>query len=308
MEAMVLRERMMRAWVWRIALGLAVLIVFAGGSLPVRLAGDRMRVAAAASDVMSAQARIGHLLKLPAVLPNRVLNVPILMYHHVSSQPPATELNYGLTVTDEDFRAQLAYLNAHGFYAVLLPQVFSALYESTRLPSKPIALTFDDGYLDNYTDALPLLRAFHVRGEFNIISSYVGITLGVNSYMDWAQLKALVAAGMEIGSHTVDHQDLGLMPVVKIRSELRDSRYVLQQTLSVPVQFLAYPAGQPFARGDAAQGQVVLSLMPQYGYVGALLDGPLYTSRQDARQPFQLQRIRVAGGESLAAFAASLQS
>ncbi len=283
-------------------------IMVAALVLLVQAAGVPALQAAASRDGAAAGVPAKHLLRLPAVLPNRVLSIPILMYHHVSSLPPATALNYGLTVTDQNFQAQLAYLRAHGFHVIGLTQVFSALVLGARLPSKPVVLTFDDGYLDNYTDALPLLRRNHVHGEFNIISSYVGLTLGVNSYMSWTQLKALVAAGMEIGSHTVDHQDLGLLTEVKIRFELRDSRNVLQQELSVPVQFLAYPSGQPFARGDVAQEQLVLSLMPQYGYVGALLDGPLTTSRQDARDPFELQRIRVSGGESLAAFVASLRS
>ncbi len=283
---------------------IAAASVIACSALP----GRWVRGADAANDGVPVYGAIGEPLKLPVVLPNRVLGIPILMYHHVSSAPAATALNYGLTVTDGDFEAQLAYLRAHGFHTISLAQVFGALYRDQRLPSRPIVLSFDDGYRDNYTDALPLMQKFGARGEFNIISSYVGLTLGVNSYMDWSQLKALVAAGMEIGSHTVDHQDLGLLPIVKVRFELRDSRNVLQQMLSVPVQFLAYPSGQPFARGDRAQEQVVLSLLPQYGYVGALLDGPLDTGRQDARQPFQLQRIRVAGGEGLAAFVASLRS
>lgn len=246
------------------------------------------------------------LLRLPASLPDRVIHVPILMYHHVSSAPPATALNYGLTVTDEAFAGQLAYLRDHGYRTVLLRQVFEALYEGKPLPARPVVLTFDDGYLDNYTDALPLLRRFHDVGEFNIISAYPGITLGVNTYMTWSQLRALAAAGMEIGSHTVDHQDLGTLSEDKIRFELRDSRNVLQRTLHVPVQFLAYPSGEPFRHGGIAAQQEVLKLVPQYGYVGALLDGPLTTGRQDARAPFELRRVRVAGGESLDNFAAGL--
>lgn len=247
------------------------------------------------------------LLQLPKVLPNLTLRVPILMYHHISSLPPATALNYGLTVTDQNFTQQLAYLQAHGYDPILLSDLFAAMYQHKKLPAKPIVLTFDDGYNDNYTDALPILQRFHFHGEFNIISAYVGITLGVNSYMTWPQLHALVAAGMEIGSHTVDHQDLGLMTEVQIRHELRDSRYTLQTMLGINVQFLAYPSGEPFASGTVAAQQLVVSLMPQYGYVGALLDGPVSTSVQSARTPFQWSRIRVSGGEGLSAFAASLQ-
>ncbi len=246
------------------------------------------------------------LLRLPKNLPAIEVHVPILMYHHVSSVPAATDLNYGLTVTDANFTAQLAYLRDHGYHTVSVRQVFDALYHNKPLPHLPVMLTFDDGYLDNYTDALPILRRFHDHGEFNIISAYVGLTVGINSYMTWPQLKALVAAGMDIGSHTVDHQDLGLLPTDKVRSELRDSRNTLQQMLGVPVQWLAYPSGEPFRSGTVDAQQRVLALVPEYGYVGALLDGPLTTNRQDAQAPFQLQRIRVAGGEGLADFAAGL--
>ncbi|MGH2343829.1 MAG: polysaccharide deacetylase family protein, partial [Chloroflexota bacterium] len=246
------------------------------------------------------------LLRLPAVLPAVTIRVPILMYHHVSSAPPATQLNYGLTVTDADFTAQLTYLRDHGYHTVTIRQVFAALYLRKPLPTKPIMLTFDDGYRDNYTDALPILKRFHDHGEFNIISAYVGTTLGVNSYMTWSQLRALVAAGMDIGSHTVDHQDLGILPADKVRFELRDSRNVLQLKLHVPVQWLAYPSGEPFKTGSAASRQLLLTLLPEYGYVGALLDGPLTTGVQNAQTPYQLERIRVAGGESLAEYAANL--
>jgi len=255
--------------------------------------------------------RLAHslpILYLPRVLPARTLSIPIMMYHHVSSLAPATELNAGLTVTDSDFAAQLAYLRQHAYHTILLRQVFAALYHHAPLPAHPIVLTFDDGYLDNYTDALPSLQRYHDRGEFNIITAYPGLTVGVNSYMTWPQIKALVHAGMEIGSHTVDHQDLGVLSLDKLRFELRDSRNVLQRSLGIPVQFLAYPSGEPFVHGSSEAQQRVVALLPAYGYVGAVLDGPLITTRQDAQAPFQLQRIRVSGGEGIAAFAASLQN
>jgi peptidoglycan/xylan/chitin deacetylase (PgdA/CDA1 family) len=182
------------------------------------------------------------------------------------------------------------------------------MYQGARLPSRPVVLTFDDGYFDNYTDALPILRKYHDVAEFNIISAYVGISVGINSYMTWSQLKGLVADGMEIGSHTVDHQDLGTLTTDKVRFELRDSRHLLQQKLGVPVQFLAYPSGEPFDHGSLETQQRILGLVPQYGYVGALLDGPLTSARHDTRLPFQLWRIRVAGGEGIGEFAALLRS
>lgn len=245
------------------------------------------------------------LLHLPRVLPARTLTVPILMYHHISSTIAAPS-QVGLTVSDSDFAAQLDYLQRHGYHTILLRQLFAALYQHATLPPHPIVLTFDDGYLDNYTDALPILRHYHDVAEFNIISAYPGITLGVNRYMTWKQIKTLVADGMEIGSHTIDHQDLGMMSEDHVRYELRDSRNILQQTLHIPVQFIAYPSGEPFKDESAAEQQLLLTLLPDYGYVGGLLDSALQTSEQSAQQPYQLNRIRVSNDEPLSTFAGNL--
>ena len=247
-------------------------------------------------------------LHLPAVLPTRTLSVPILMYHHVAPAAAPGDIYPGLTVTDADFAAQLAYLRSQGYHTIDLRQLFGALYAHKALPARPILLTFDDGYADNYTHALPILRRVKDRAEFNIITGFVGRTLGVNTYMTWPQIKAMAAEGMEIESHTINHPDLGILPEDKVRYELRDSRTALQRELGAPVQFFAYPDGQPFKSGTAEARALLLKLLPAYGYVGALLDGPLTTSRQDARAPYQLERIRVSGGEGLGDFAASLQS
>jgi peptidoglycan/xylan/chitin deacetylase (PgdA/CDA1 family) len=242
----------------------------------------------------------------PQVAP-RVRRVPILMYHHISSAPPAPS-QAGLTITDPQFAAQLAYLTGHGYRAVLLVDLFNALYYGRPLPTHPVVLTFDDGYLDAYTDALPLLRRYGMVGEFNIITGFVGKTIGVNRYMTWPQIVALAGAGMEMESHTIDHQDLGIINAPQDAYELRFSRAVLAAHLHRAVQFLAYPSGEPFRSGTMAAQQRLLALLPQFGYVGALLDPPAPRTLQDARAPYQLPRVRVDPGESLAAFAASLQS
>jgi peptidoglycan/xylan/chitin deacetylase (PgdA/CDA1 family) len=242
----------------------------------------------------------------PRVAP-RVRRVPILVYHHISSAPPAP-LEAGLTLTDPDFAAQLAYLKGHGYHAVLLVNLFNALYYDRPLPPHPVVLTFDDGYLDAYTDAFPLLRRYGMVGEFNIITGFVGKTIGLNRYMTWSEIVAMAGAGMEMESHTIDHQDLGIFTAPQDAYELRFSRAVLAAHLHRAVQFLAYPSGEPFRSGTVAAQQRLLALLPRFGYVGGLLDPRVPSTLQDARIPYQLPRIRVDPGESLGAFAASLQS
>jgi peptidoglycan/xylan/chitin deacetylase (PgdA/CDA1 family) len=229
------------------------------------------------------------------------------MYHHISSAPPAPS-QAGLTITDPDFAAQLAYLKDHGYHAVLLVDLFNALDDGRPLPPHPVVLTFDDGYLDAYTDALPLLRRYGMAGEFNIITGFVGKTIGVNRYMTWPQIVAMAGAGMEMESHTIDHQDLGIIDAPQDAYELRFSRAVLAAHVHRAVQFLAYPSGEPFRSGTVAAQQRLLALLPRFGYVGGLLDLPAPSTLQDARTPYQLPRVRVDPGESLAAFATRLQS
>jgi peptidoglycan/xylan/chitin deacetylase (PgdA/CDA1 family) len=118
----------------------------------------------------------------------------------------------------------------------------------------------------------------------------------------------MAAAGMEMESHTIDHQDLGLMDAGHVAYELRFSRAVLAARIHRAVQFLAYPSGEPFRSGTPDAQQRVLALLPQYGYVGALLDQRVPSTLQDARAPYGLNRVRVDRDESLARFAAGLRS
>jgi len=121
------------------------------------------------------------------------------MYHHISDIPPLAYSQVDLTVTSHDFAAQLAYLTGHGYHAVTLVDLFNRLYYGRALPPRPVVLTFDDGYADNYSDAFPLLRRYHMVGEFNIVTGLVGTTLGVNTYVTWPQVEAMAAAGWDAG-------------------------------------------------------------------------------------------------------------
>jgi len=237
----------------------------------------------------------------------RTIRVPILMYHHVSDLPPLALSQVDLTVTRRAFAAQLAYLASHGYHAIDLVDLFNRLYYGRPLPSRPVILTFDDGYRDNYTDAFPLLRRYGMVGEFNIVTGLVGATLGVNTYVTWPQVEIMAAAGMEMESHTVSHPDLGLIDAGRADHELHFSRAVLAGHIHRAVQFMAYPSGEPFRSGAPAAQARIRAILARYGYVGALLDPVTPSTLQDAAAPYQLTRVRVRRATTLAQFAASLQ-
>ncbi len=236
---------------------------------------------------------------VPASPPAMKLLVPIFMYHHVSNKPAKDLVDYNLTVTTTDFDAQLTWLQRQGYHSITQTELFDALYYGKALPAHPTILSFDDGYEDVYTDALPALLAHHYRGVFYIITGMIG-----GRYMTWQQVRKLAQDGMQIGSHTIHHVNVGQPPAwTSTQAELLLSKQTLETKLGQPVQFFCYPSGEPFHHDSVYEQQIVLSDLFNDGYVGATLDPfSIDSAIQDAQIPYQLPRIRVSGGESLDSF------
>ena len=236
---------------------------------------------------------------VPASPPQTRLQVPVFMYHHVSNKPTHNLLDYNLTVTTTAFDAQLDWLQARGYHSINMTELFDALYFGKALPSHPMILTFDDGYEDMYTGALPALLAHHYRGVFYIITGMIG-----GRYMTWSQVRSLDHYGMQIASHTIHHINIGQPPAyTTTQKELLLSKNTLQALLGKPVQFFCYPTGEPFHHDTYYEQQLVLADLLADGYVGATLDPFSYNSTiQNALTPYQLPRIRVNGGETLFSF------
>lgn len=234
--------------------------------------------------------------------------LPIFMYHHISSKPTHNLLDFSLTVTPGEFNKELDWLQQQGYQSITMNELFSAFYYGKALPSKPMILTFDDGYADVYTYALPALLAHHDRGVFYIITGMIG---GRN--MTWDQIKTMAHSGMEIADHTIHHISLDEYPYTTARTtpqqELVDSKATLESELGTPIQFFCYPSGEPFHHGSQAARQRILQYLFEDGYVGATLDPSVTDSAlQVAATPYQMPRIRVSGGENLANFIGILKT
>ena len=236
---------------------------------------------------------------VPASPPAKKLLVPIFMYHHVSNKPTRDLLDYILTVTTTDFDAQLTWLQRQGYHSITQAELFDSLYYGKALPAHPMILSFDDGYEDMYTDALPALLAHHYRGVFYIITGMTG-----GSYMTWQQILKLAQDGMQVASHTSHHVNVGQPPAwTSTQAELILSKQTLETKLGQPVQFFCYPSGEPFHRDPVYEQQIVLRDLLNDGYVGATLDPfSIDSAIQNAQTPYQSPRVRVSGGESLNAF------
>jgi hypothetical protein len=123
-------------------------------------------------------------LPTPAGVYSWTLKVPILMYHYVSSPPEGSDVyRVDLSVTPEQFREQMAYLRDNGYTTVDFYDLSLAITNQRPLPEKPVMLSFDDGYRDNYEAAFPILKEYGHKGVFFVVSEF--IDKGRAEYVTW---------------------------------------------------------------------------------------------------------------------------
>jgi len=237
------------------------------------------------------------LLRLPAKLPQRSLTLPILMYHRIGRiGPNLAPITQRLTVTPEDFAAQMRWLHGNGFHAVSQAQAFDALERGTPLPSRPIMITFDDGYRGVWANALPVLTRLHMPATAYVITDR--ISNRDPSFLTWSELRALEAGGVTVGSHTVTHTDLTTLDDAQALAELTNSRRALERHLRRPVQWFAYPAGAEDAR--------IVGLARRAGYVLAVTTRP--GSVQSAADPLELRRYEILDSTHVKGLASLLRA
>jgi len=155
------------------------------------------------------------------------LNVPILMYHHVQPWSQAQEKwQTALTVDNNTFDTHMAYLKSAGYTTISSSQLAQALINHSSVPTKSIVITLDDGYLDAYTYALPILQKYQMHADFLIPTGL----LNNPDYMTGDQLKAALATGLiSTINHTYSHFNLGAGNTEKISFEVLTAKKQLAE-------------------------------------------------------------------------------
>ena len=162
------------------------------------------------------------------------ISIPVLCYHRVG------DTQGHLTVTPDKFETDLCRLRDEGYETISL-ETFRQyrLDPESPVPDKPILLTFDDGYLDNYLNAYLLLRKYGMTAAFFVITSLVGTP----DRLSVGHIREMAAGGMSIGSHTVSHRELGEMSVEEAANEMSLSSLYLEGVVQQPIRYIAYPKG-----------------------------------------------------------------
>jgi peptidoglycan/xylan/chitin deacetylase (PgdA/CDA1 family) len=177
--------------------------------------------------------------------------LPILTYHKVGNYPPGSRLK-PLWVTEKQFRDQMTYLKAHGYTTLTMTELRDIDDGKKQMPAKPVLVTFDDGYENNYTLAYPILKELGMKGNIFLVHDTLE---GMNAWhnpatepnipmMSWAQAKEMQDSGViEFGSHTLTHRNLTSIPLEDARRELDESKAKLEAKLGREMVGFAYPYG-----------------------------------------------------------------
>ncbi|MFI6598198.1 polysaccharide deacetylase family protein [Nonomuraea sp. NPDC050536] len=177
--------------------------------------------------------------------------VPILMYHSVSDRP--NEDTKPHSVRPSDLAEQLAYLSENGFTPLTLGALVASVNKSA-LPPKPIVVTFDDGYADFHSAALPLLERYDFPATVFLTSGWVADADGdaagrpLDAMLSWGQAREAAQTGIEFGGHSHSHPQLDQLRTEELRQELRKNKGLLEERIGAPVATMAYPYGYSSAR------------------------------------------------------------
>jgi peptidoglycan/xylan/chitin deacetylase (PgdA/CDA1 family) len=216
--------------------------------------------------------------------------VPILMYHVVGT-PPADAPFPGLYVRRADFVGQLDWLRAHGYHAVSLLRVYDHWRRGYALPQRPIVLTFDDGYREDFTNVRPLLAQRHWPGVLNLAVQNL-----LDRKLTVSQIRTMIRDGWEVDAHTLTHRDLTTLSETDLRREVGGSRTWIRRRFHVPVDFFCYPSGR--------YDPTVLAAVRAAGFFGATIEGSGLASPRNGL--LTLPRIRVDGSDGVSGLAAKL--
>lgn len=210
--------------------------------------------------------------------------IPVLMYHAIGY-----ENGNAARVPKENFKEQMKYLKDNGYKTLTLDEAYDFFANNKPVPEKSVVLTFDDGYVDNYVEALPILKDFGFRATIFVITDLVDKS---ENYMNLEQLKVMEASGIDIQSHTVHHDHLAQLSYEKQLETLKGSKNFLEKALNKKIKYFAYPYGE-YSKDS-------LKAIKDAGYTMAFATAGRWSDKADGI--LTLDRVFISGTANLDIF------
>lgn len=214
----------------------------------------------------------------------RTARVPILMYHYLSVPPANADIyRRDLSVAPDRFAQHLDRLQAEGYSTIRLDDLYLHLTQGSPLPERPVLLTFDDGYRDNYDNAFPLLVARGMTATFFIVSDFIDEQRP--EYLSWDMVREMYASGMAIEAHGRNHASLAARDDDYLVWQALGVRETIQHELGVAPRFVSYPAGE--------YDENTIRIFQSAHYLGGVTT--VQGASHSSEQLFELRRVRMRG-------------
>ncbi len=177
--------------------------------------------------------------------------LPVLVYHKIG-YPPKNSALKKLWVSPEKFKKQIKYLKKCGYATVHFSDILADFNGEKKLPEKPVLITFDDGYENNYTYAYKILKELNAKGNIFVVYNTIG---KVNTWHHtktepWINMASMTmlkemheSKVMEFGGHTMNHPNLLSLDFERVKWEIRESKKQLEALLKTKLCAFAYPYG-----------------------------------------------------------------
>lgn len=233
----------------------------------------------------------------------------ILMYHMIRDAIPGKKFN-SLRVASKMFESQIAYLHANGWHSYTMSQ---AVAQKEMLPTKSVVITFDDGYQDNLTHALPILKKYGFKATIYLVndrhnrdwSGYrkaknEGAGLKDELKLSDDEVRELLQSGLiEIGAHTLTHANLTSLDETQSREEICHSKQEIEEKFQTVCNSFAYP----FGLYDVKDEHIVAACGYTHAVTTVVGIADLHTC-----DPYQIPRITVSGKDTFFAFILKLRT
>lgn len=225
------------------------------------------------------------------------------MYHSISRSINGKFKQF--TISPALFAEHMAYLFRHQYTPVTVTQLINArLKEKRTLPERTVVLTFDDGFADFYTEALPALKRYGFVATLYVTTAFVNATSrwlqqegeAERLMLTWEQMVEINAYGIECGAHSHSHAQLDMLPAARAKDEIVQSKKMLEDCLGRAVVSFAYPFGY--------QTALLRQLVREVGYTSACAVKHAISSERD--DPFALARLMVGADTQVPTFATLL--
>jgi peptidoglycan/xylan/chitin deacetylase (PgdA/CDA1 family) len=212
---------------------------------------------------------------------NKEVKIPIITYHYVEVVTDERDfIRKNLAILPGTFENQIKELRAKGYEPIFVKEIPDIIKGTLKPEKSPVALTFDDGYEDFYTNVLPIIKRNNVKVTAYIVPNFIGHL----NYMTKTQLQEVIASGLvEIGSHTNDHADLPNSLDENAKATISNSKTTLENMFNIKVVTFSYPYG--------FYNEKIAEMVKDAGYTAAVSE--VEGTEQSLKNLYYLSRIRV---------------